>query len=775
VNDFVPISAQGGRERKVGFLGAGYILAAHVKAVAAIPGLVCHAVCDVSLSRAKEAAASFGIGHACGSMDDLLATGCDSVHVLVPPDLHASAATRLLESGVDVLMEKPMAISEAECDALAALAASRGRRLGVGHNFLFMRGYEELRSAVHGGELGRIDQISVDWLSVLPQLKFGPFNTWMLREPGNLLLEVGPHLAAFAVDLLGECGAPRASASHPLDLPSGVRAWRRWNIVADAGSGGLVLNLSLSPGEPLRRVTVRGLAGVASFDFLRDLVQMERISESNAAIDNLRHALRNARALTVQGFANARKAVTGTLRKTPLLDPYRESIYRSTAAFYRPGPLDVRLSPAFGSQVIRLCEQAIGASGVADGEGRVSEHMAAPVSALASSSRRTTIEHDIGRVVRDSGFGGPGQGDGSLLHRNRSMHADVVELDRPMPATPDDGACSGRRALVVGGTGFIGKRLVQELLASGWRVRVLTRGIGAASAELGRLPVELVQGSHGDPDTARRAVDDVDVVYHLAKATGDRWDDYVRHDLEPTRVLAEAALAQGVKRFVYTGTIDSYASQDASATIDETTPLDPRIEHRNLYARSKAACEDLLQRLHTERGLPLVILRPGIVIGSGAPPAHWGVGMFHSDTRVELWGEGRHPLPFVLVDDVARALALAGAKSDIEGRTFLLTDDPVLSAEEYVSAVVERSATRIDMQRTSILRHYLRDALKQGVKQLIRHPARREANLHDWACRAHCARYDSSGTRLALGWNPARSRDRIVQDGVYAAVDWYLR
>jgi nucleoside-diphosphate-sugar epimerase/predicted dehydrogenase len=774
VSDFVPISGAGSRQRKVGFLGAGYILAAHVKAVAAIPGLVCHAVCDVSLARAKEASASFGIAHACASIDELLATGCDSVHVLVPPDLHASAAKQLLEAGVDVLLEKPMAVSEVECDALAALAASRGRRLGVGHNFLFMPGYEQLRNAVHGGELGRVDQISVDWLSVLPQLKFGPFNSWMLRQPGNLLLEVGPHLAGFAVDLLGESGPPRASASHPLDLPSGVRTWRRWTIVADGGTGGLVLNLSFAPGEPLRRLTVRGLAGVAHFDFLRDLLQMERISESNAAIDNLRHALRGARALMTQGFANARKAVIGTLRKTPLLDPYRESIFRSTAAFYRPGPLDERLSPAFGSQVIRLCEQAISASGVAHGQGEVAERLPATAAAFESSFR-SPADREVGG--RESAFARSrsDRGDLGVLQRSRSVERDVVEMYPPIPAPPGDAPRGGRRALVVGGTGFIGKRLVQELLSHGWRVRVLTRGIGAAAAELGRLPVELVQGSHGDPDTALRAVADVDVVYHLAKAAGDRWDDYVRQDLEPTRVLAEAALMQGVKRFVYTGTIDSYASQDPSATIDETTPLDPRIEHRNLYARSKAACEALLRRLHTERGLPLVILRPGIVIGSGAPPAHWGVGMFHSDTRVELWGEGRHPLPFVLVDDVARALALAATKPGIEGRAFLLTDEPLLSAEEYVSAVVERSATRIDMQRTSILRHYLRDAFKQGVKQLIRHPARREANLHDWACRAHRARYDSSGTRVALGWDPARSRDLLVQKGVHAAVDWYLR
>ena len=763
-----------GRKRKVGFLGAGYILTAHAKAVSAIPGLVPHAVCDVSLVRAKEAASAFGIRHACASLDDLIASGCDAVHVLLPPDLHASAATRLLEAGVDVLLEKPMAISEAECDALAALAAARGRRIGVGHNFLFLPAYERLREALRRGELGRIDHLSVDWLCVLPQLKFGPFNAWMLREPGNLVLEVGPHLAAFAVDLLGASGSLQAVAGHPLDLPSGVRAWRRWAIVGEGGGAGFTLNLSLAPGEPLRRVTVRGLAGVATFDFMRDLVQLERVTQGNAALDGLRHGLGAARGLAVQAFANARKAIAGTLGKTPLLDPYRESIYRSVFAFHRDGPLDSRLAPAFGSQVIRLCEQAIAASGVDAGDAR-SRSTRVPVGEVAERAGAGAAVLDTRRGP-GVGRSAPDDGDRARARASSRQRSDEVALlERPTAGSTGEAGRESRRALVVGGTGFIGKRLVRELIARGWEVRVMTRGVGAAAAELGSLPVELVQGSHGDPQAARRALEGVDVVYHLAKATGDRWDDYVRNDVEPTRVLAEAALERGVERFVYTGTIDSYASADAATTIDEKTPLDPGIASRNLYARSKAACEVLLRGLQAERGLPLVILRPGIVIGEGAPPSHWGVGMFHSDTRVELWGEGRHPLPFVLVDDVASGLALAGEKPGLEGRALLLTDEPLLTAEEYIAAVAERSATHIDMQRTSILRHFLRDAAKQGLKQLIRHPARREASLHDWACRAHCARYDSRGTREALGWEPAGSRERLLHDGVHAAVDWYLR
>ena len=51
--------------------------------------------------------------------------------------------------------------------------------------------------------------------------------------------------------------------------------------------------------------------------------------------------------------------------------------------------------------------------------------------------------------------------------------------------------------------------------------------------------------------------------------------------------------------------------------------------------------------LSINNNLPLVIFRPGIVIGKGCPPAHWGVGMFESDTRVQLWGNGKNKLPFV--------------------------------------------------------------------------------------------------------------------------------
>ncbi|MCC2675343.1 MAG: afr [Ramlibacter sp.] len=707
--------------RKVGFLGAGYILHAHAKAVAAIPGLALHAVCDLSLSRARDAASRFGIANACSSVEELIALGCDAVHVLLPPNAHAGAALRLIEAGVDVLTEKPMALSSRECEAMLSAQQARGVRLGVAHNYLFMQAHERLRAAVRQGVLGPIENVAVDWHGDLPQARHGPFDQWMLRSPGNLMLELGAHVASFALDLLGPADDVQATPGRPLDLPNGGMTYRRWSVSGTAGGAWFSLNLFATPGEPLRRVTVRGLAGIATLDFLRDTLTFEKVRASNPAFEGLGHALRASGQLLSQGLAGTGGALAGVLRKLPAADPYKASIWNCVRAFYTAGEIDDRISPAFGAQVIALCEKAIQA-----GLGTRSE---------------TAVQPTLGGA--------------------------------PAPAT--HGSNGDRCALVVGGTGFIGKRLVHELLEVGYRVRVLSRNAASASAELTDPRIEILQGWHGDPAMARKCVAGANVVFHLAKAAGERWEDYVANDVEPTKVLAEAALECGVDRFVYTGTIDSYDSADPQTTIGSDTPLDPRIVSRNLYARSKAACESLLLDMRAHRGLPLVILRPGIVIGPGMAPAHWGVGMFHSTCRVELWGNGEHPLPFVLVDDVARALRLAAEAGDVEGRAFVVTDDPLLSARDYVQAVGVRLGAVMDVRATSLWTHFVRDAGKQVVKHLIRHPNRRAVNYHDWCCRAHRSTYDNAVTKEVLGWQPAGTRERLLAEGVQGSVDWYLR
>ena len=139
-----------------------------------------------------------------------------------------------------------------------------------------------------------------------------------------------------------------------------------------------------------------------------------------------------------------------------------------------------------------------------------------------------------------------------------------------------------------------------------------------------------------------------------------------------------------MKRLIYTSTIDSYYAGARAGTITEDTPLDPRIERRNLYARAKAASERHLLKMHRERGLPVVIVRPGIVIGRGRQPHALGYRDVVARIGLPDLGSGRNPLPLVLVEDVARGLIAASEVPGSRANRSTLSTIPV-SAHRNIS------------------------------------------------------------------------------------------
>jgi nucleoside-diphosphate-sugar epimerase/predicted dehydrogenase len=704
------------RTTKVGLLGAGYILDSHANALKAIPDVSIHAVCDVSPTRAARAAEAHRIPNILASITALAESDCESVHVLLPPALHVDAARTLIEAGKSVFLEKPMGLSSVACADLCAGAQQRGVALGVNHNFLFTPGYEVLRAGIKSGELGRLDQLAVNWHFALPILQFGPFDNWMVAAPANILFETGSHLCAFIVDLLGLPEIVTATADNPTVLPGNQTVFRHWTAVGRAEHATAVLTISMTSGHADRFLRVRGRGGSAQLDFGRDIGWNDAIARDNPIFDSYETARSIGRSLLHQAARDRARRLRAALAQRPSANAFEESISRSVRAFYADGvmQIDPRHDGRFGTDVIRLCE------------------------AITTTAQVGTPSESSVTVA--------------------------------MPSAPKNPA-----VLVVGGTGFIGRKLVSMLVERGHAVRVLTRNPRAAALELGSLPIELIAGSHGDPACVKRALDGIQTVYHLAKCEGKRWQDYEVGDIEPTRVLAEAALAAGVTRFIYTGTIASYASDNPSAVIDNNTPADPAIRSRNLYARSKAECEALLQALYRDRGLPLVILRPGIVIGPGSPPSHLGVAQFLTETSVKFWGDGMTPLPLVLVEDVADALLRALDAPGVEGQTLLLTSPPLMSAREYVKELAAQMSTRIDARPRSALLNWAADMMKELAKNAVRHPNRRWPSLHDWRCRSNCSRYDGRMTEHALNWHPVADRETIVARGIADSVEWYLR
>ena len=190
---------------RVAIVGTGYIASFHARAIRGVKDVELASVCDTNFGGAQAFASNWGVPEAFGSLDAMLRNQrLDAVHVLAPPDQHHALASVALRSGAHVFLEKPMCTSVAEADNLLLTARDRVLKIGVNHNFLYSAAYERLRKIVHSGAIGPLDHVTFNYFFELPQIRFGPFDSWMLRAPGNVIFEVGPHLVSAVLDLVGK-------------------------------------------------------------------------------------------------------------------------------------------------------------------------------------------------------------------------------------------------------------------------------------------------------------------------------------------------------------------------------------------------------------------------------------------------------------------------------------------------------------------------------------------------------------------------------------------
>jgi uncharacterized protein YbjT (DUF2867 family) len=148
--------------------------------------------------------------------------------------------------------------------------------------------------------------------------------------------------------------------------------------------------------------------------------------------------------------------------------------------------------------------------------------------------------------------------------------------------------------LVTGATGYIGGRLIPELLAAGHRVRVLVRHPERLRDRPWFEQVETVTGSAEDPAVVRRAMDGIDTAFYLMHSLGTG-DDFEEREAAIAQTVADAAADQAVGRIVYLGGLSHGNEQSA-------------------HMRSRARVADILLASPT----PTVVLKAAVIIGSGS-------------------------------------------------------------------------------------------------------------------------------------------------------------
>lgn len=255
-----------------------------------------------------------------------------------------------------------------------------------------------------------------------------------------------------------------------------------------------------------------------------------------------------------------------------------------------------------------------------------------------------------------------------------------------------------RTALVTGAGGFIGGHLVQQLVREGAAVRAFCRynsrndrgTLDWLDPEVQR-EVDVVLGDLRDIESVSRAVEGVEIVFHLGAQIAIPYSyvnprDFIETNVLGTLNVAQAALRHGAQRLVHTSTSEVYGTAQ-TVPITETHPL----EAQSPYAASKIGADKLVESLHRSHGLPSVVVRPFNTYGPhqsarAVIPTIITQALAGSTLRLGSLDPRRD---MTYVQDTAAGFVAAATPEGAVGRTLQLGTGEAASVGEIVALVGE--------------------------------------------------------------------------------------
>ncbi|MCA8977856.1 MAG: Gfo/Idh/MocA family oxidoreductase [Planctomycetes bacterium] len=700
-----PVATVAGRRTRAALIGSGFIADVHLMVMRHLTSVEVTALVDPVLTRAESLARKYGIANVFASVEDLIAhAAVDAVHVLVPPALHGEIADRCLAAGLHVLVEKPLVLDAAAVPALAAAAARHGLVLATNHNLTHHPAVRRLQGHLAAGRLGRLEHVSIQHNVPLRQLATGDVGHFMFQTSANILWEQAVHPFSIVFALLGRCQAMQAVAAERTMLQNGVEFAAEWTLMLECERG--TANVRLAFGRSMLETTLQAIGsdGAAFLDLQRTSCWVRR---KTRWLEFLDHGL-NLAAGAVHMMSRAIAAVAGyglglfklAFPEDAFLRGMRGAIEAFHGAVRGQAALPDPMTAAAAEAVLDMCRQGARAAGVAIEPPSPPAALAAPVAPRA------------GEVV------------------------------------------------VLGGTGFLGRRCVRQLREAKKPVTLVVRRPELLPAELRDGSVRVFVGDAGDREVLTQACAGATAVLHLATVAGTDAAKVERTMADAVARAADVALELGIRRFVYASSTAALWLGDGAAITGETPP-DARPSERGAYARGKIAAErELVAR--RGRGTEITIVRPAIVVGHDGIMEHSGVGLWVKDNHCVGWGTGRTALPFVLADDCAAGLVAAALAANAGDKAYNLAGDVRLTAAEFVRELAARTGRDYHFHPTRLRWMWLQEVAKYGVKLLARRP-REWPCFRDLASRSFRAPLDCGDSKRDLGFAPEQARPRFLQ------------
>jgi nucleoside-diphosphate-sugar epimerase len=315
--------------------------------------------------------------------------------------------------------------------------------------------------------------------------------------------------------------------------------------------------------------------------------------------------------------------------------------------------------------------------------------------------------------------------------------------------------------LITGATGFIGSRLVENLLARGFRnLRCFSRPYSKKS-RLHKLDplgekIQLIEGNLLSREDCRAAVKDVAMIFHLAAGRGEKSvPDAFMNSVVTTRNLLDAVVEhRRLKRFVNISSFAVYTNMDKpqGRLLDESCPVEAHPELRaDAYDFAKVKQDEIVHEYGQRFGVPYVIVRPGYVFGPGNKGITGRVGIGTFGLFLHLGGF--NTIPFTYVDNCADAIALAGLTPAIEGEAFNVVDDDLPSSRQFLRLYKKNVKGFKSLYVPHVLSYFLCwlwDSYSRWSEGQLP-PA---FNLRKWHSFWKKTRYSNNKSKARLGWRP---------------------
>jgi nucleoside-diphosphate-sugar epimerase len=324
-----------------------------------------------------------------------------------------------------------------------------------------------------------------------------------------------------------------------------------------------------------------------------------------------------------------------------------------------------------------------------------------------------------------------------------------------------------KKVFITGGTGFIGTHLVKRLLDDGHSVRMLVRKASAETLrEYADRGIEPVFGDVGNTDAIRKAMKDVDVVFHLAGIVSDwgRQDVFNAVNVDGTRNMCDAALERNVKLFIYFSTNDVFGYGE-DKVITETDDFKYWNEP---YPDSKIDATRIV-RDSEKKGLPVSIIYPCWVYGPGDTTFITPMAEALKSRMFMFWRKNALVWP-LYIDNLIDLLMVMMTNPSAVGKGFIAHDGLSVTFEDFTDTLCRYLGLRTTRRYIPYTLAYGAGVLFEALWKTLGKTCRPLLTTYSVKNLGSRWRFSIDNARQTLNWKPSHT----YEEGMDTTMKWYM-